>query len=87
MDEFPDEVAVLSQWLGRDIAADPGGVVPVWNAFRFRDAKVFAADGADRAGRMYLVRGASVHEFAISEVSIDDAYVRLSEGSPLPAPA
>jgi hypothetical protein len=85
--EFPDEVAVLSQWLGRDIAADPGGVLPAWNAFRFRDAMVFVADAAERAARMYLVRGTTVREFAISETTIDEAYVRLSEPGLLPAVA
>ena len=87
MREFIEEVAVLSRWLGRDIAADPGGVVPAWHAFRFRDAAVFEADAADGARRMYLVRGESVREFVRSEMTIDQAYVQLNEGDPLPAVA
>jgi hypothetical protein len=77
MGEFDDEVTVLSRWLGRDVLPDLGGVVPLWSAFRFRDATVFAPDMADGASRMYLVRGERVHEFAPSQVSIDEAYARL----------
>ena len=87
MREFADEVAVLSRWLGRDVAADLGGVVPVWSAFRFRDAAVFASDSSEGAGRMYLVRGEIVREFALSQGTIDQAYARLSEHDALPAVA
>ena len=59
MREFVKEVGVLSRWLGRDVAAELGGVVPLWNAFRFRDAAVFAGDLSECAGRIYLVRGES----------------------------
>jgi hypothetical protein len=85
--EFADEVVVLSRWLGRDITADLGGVVPVWSAFRFRDAAVFEPEASGGAGRMYLVRGESVREFLLSRVTIDEAYARLSESDPLPAVA
>ena len=87
MGEFVDEITVLSRWLGRDVAADLGGVVPVWNVFRFRDATVFVPDVSDGAGRMYLVRGQAVREFVLSEATIDDAYAQLSEGEALPAVA
>ena len=87
MREFVDEVAVLSRWLGRDVAADLGGVVPIWNAFRFRDATVFVCETSDCAGRGYLVRGESVHEFVLSQMTIDEAYVRLGESDVLPAVA
>lgn len=87
MREFVDEITVLSRWLGRDVAADLGGIVPVWNAFRFRDAAVFAVDVAEYAGRMYLVRGESVREFVLSEATIDEIYARLNEGDALPAVA
>jgi hypothetical protein len=87
MREFVDEAAVLSRWLGRDITADFGGVVPVWSAFRFRDAAVFQPDASECPGRMYLVRGESVHEFVLSQVTIDEAYLQLSGGGVLPAVA
>jgi hypothetical protein len=87
MGEFVDEVTVLSRWLGRDVVPDLGGVVPLWSAFRFRDAMVFASDVADGASRMYLVRGDQVHEFVPSQVSIDEAYSRLDGGGALPAAA
>lgn len=77
MNEFRDEVAVLSRWLGRDIAADLLGVVPIWNAFRFRDAAVFELDVSTGAPPMYLVRGEAVSEFFRSQVSIDEAYAEL----------
>jgi hypothetical protein len=84
--EFDDEVTVLSRWLGRDVVPDLGGVVPVWNAFRFRDATVFASEGPDGSSRMYLVRGEQVHEFVPSQVAIDVAYAHL-DGGALPAAA
>jgi hypothetical protein len=87
MREFVDEVTVLSRWLGRDVAADLGGVVPVWNAFRFRDAAVFEPEVSEGAGRMYLVRGESVREFVLSQVTIDEAYAQLTQGDALPAVA
>ena len=87
MREFVDEVAVLSRWLGRDVAADLGGVVPVWNAFRFRDATVFEAELSACAGRIYLVRGTSVRELVLSQVTIDQAYLELAESDALPAVA
>ncbi|CCG04512.1 hypothetical protein [Blastococcus saxobsidens] len=87
MREFVDEVAVLSRWLGRDVAADLGGVVPLWNAFRFRDAAVFDADLSECAGRRYLVRGESVREFVLSQTTIDEAYSDLHRGDALPAVA
>jgi hypothetical protein len=85
--EFVDEVAVLSRWLGRDVAADLGGVVPLWSAFRFRDAAVFDADLSQCAGRRYLVRGESVQEFMLSHTTIDEAYGELRQGDALPAVA
>ena len=87
MREFVDEVAVLSRWLGRDVAADLGGVVPVWYAFRFRDATVFEADLSERTGRVFLVRGESVGEFVPGQMTIDEAYRRLVESDALPAVA
>lgn len=87
MREFVNEVGVLSRWLGRDVAAELGGVVPVWNAFRFRDATVFTGELAECAGRIYLVRGESVREVVLSETTIDQAYLRLGEGEVLPAVA
>ena len=87
MREFVDEVAVLSRWLGRDVAADLGGVVPTWGAFRFRDATVFDADLSECAGRRYLVRGQSVREFVLSQTTIDQAYSDLGQGEALPAVA
>ncbi|GAA3158781.1 hypothetical protein GCM10010531_07670 [Blastococcus jejuensis] len=87
MGEFDDEVTVLSRWLGRDVVPDLDGVVPLWNAFRFRDATVFAPDATDGATRMYLVRGERVLEFVPSQVSIDEAYARLDGGGALPAAA
>ena len=87
MREFVDEITVLSRWLGRDVAADLGGVVPVWNVFRFRDATVFVPDVSEGAGRMYLVRGRAVREFVLSEATIDDVYAQLSEAEALPAVA
>lgn len=87
MHGFVDEVAVLSRWLGRDIAADPTGAVPVWTAFRFRDAVVFQHDDPACGDRMYLVRDASVGEFVPSRMSIDDAYVQLGHSGPLPTAA
>lgn len=87
MREFVDEVAVLSRWLRRDVAADLGGVVPIWNAFRFRDATVFAADLSDFAGRIYLVRGECVREVVLSQETIDQAYRQLTESGALPAAA
>ena len=85
--EFVDEVAVLSRWLGRDVAADLGGVVPLWSAFRFRDAAVFDADLSECAGRRYLVRGEFVREFLLSQTTIDQAYSDLRPGDTLPAVA
>lgn len=87
MGEFVDEVTVLSRWLGRDVVADLGGVVPVWNAFRFRDATVFASELSDGTDRMYLVRGDLVHEFVPSQVSIDEAYAQLDGDRALAAAA
>jgi hypothetical protein len=85
--EFVDEAAVLSRWLGRDIAAESAGVVPAWSVFRFRDAAVFVPDGSESAGRMYLVCGEAVQEFVLSQVTIDQAYVQLLGGGALPAVA
>ena len=85
--EFVNEVAVLSRWLGRDVAADLGGVVPVWHAYRFRDATAFEPDQSECARRMYLVRGDSVEEFVLSQTTIDEAYRRLVDGDALPAVA
>jgi hypothetical protein len=85
--DFVDEIAVMSRWLGRDIGGGVAGVVPVWNAFRFRDAAVFTEDAPEAAGRMYLVRGESVSEFVRSRTSIDEAYARLSTEDALPAMA
>jgi hypothetical protein len=87
MREFVDEVAVLSRWLGRDVAADLGGVSPVWNAFRFRDATVFLSDLSECARQIYLVRGKSVREFVLSQMTIDEAYTKLGESKGLPAVA
>lgn len=87
MGEFADEITVLSRWLGRDVAADLGGAVPVWNVFRFREAAVFVPDVSEGAGCMYLVRGQAVREFVLSEATIDHAYARLGEGAALPAVA
>jgi hypothetical protein len=83
--EFVDEIAALNRWLGRDILADVRGVVPTWTGFRFRDAAVFQLDAPENWGRMYLVRGGSVREFALSQVSIDQAYLQLDQGDALPA--
>lgn len=87
MREFVDEVAVLSRWLGRDVAADLGGVVPAWHAYRFRDATVFEADMSECAPGIYLVRGESVSELVLSQMTIDDAYSGLIDGKELPAVA
>ena len=87
MHEFVDEIAVLSRWLGRDVLAPPRGVVPGWSGFRFRDAVVFQLDVPECRGCMYLVRGAEVCEFALSEVSIDQAYLQLGQDGALPAVA
>ena len=87
MHGFVDEVAILSRWLGQDITAELTGTVPVWTAFRFRDAAVFEHDDPGSGGRMYLVRGESVCEFVPSRRSIDDAYVQLGHGGPLPTAA
>ena len=87
MREFVDEVAVLSRWLGRDVAADLGGVVPVWNAFRFRDATAFEAELSACAGRIYLVRGESVREFVLSQATIDEVYRTLGESNAAPVAA
>ena len=87
MREFVDQVAALSEWLGRDVAADRGGVIPSWHAFRFRDAAVFEADVPEHARRVFLVRGQTVAEFAPSELTIDQAYRKLVEGDALPAVA
>jgi len=87
MGEFLDEITVLSRWLGRDVAADLSGAVPVWNVFRFRDATVFVPDVSEGAGCMYLVRGRAVREFVPSEATIDDAYAQLGAGEALPAVA
>lgn len=84
---FDDEVAVFSRWLGRDVAPELTGVVPVWGAFRFRDAAVFETDLPECAGRMYLVRGESVSEFVLSRMTIDEAYERLNPSGSLPAAA
>ena len=90
MREFADEMAVLSGWLGRDLggdlAADPAGGVPVWTAFRFREAVVFQPDEPDRPQRMFLVRGDAVREFVVSQGTIDEVYAELV-GGPLPAAA
>jgi hypothetical protein len=85
--EFNDEVTVLSRWLGRDVVADLEGVVPIWNAFRFRDATVFASEVSDGAARMYLVRGELVHDFVPSQVTIDEAYAQLTVEDALAAAA
>lgn len=87
MREFVDEVAVLSRWLGRDIAADLSGVVPVWHAYRFRDAAVFEADQTECARRIYLVRGEAMEEFVLSQMTIDEVYRKLVVGDALPAVA
>ena len=87
MREFVDEMAVLSGWLGRDVAGDLSGVFPAWTVFRFRDAVAFESEVSDGAPRMYLVRGDAVREFVVSQVSIDEAYAELSDGAPLPAAA
>ena len=87
MHDFVDEIAVLDRWLGRDILSAPRGVVPVWSAFRFRDAVVFQLDLPECRGCMYLVRGAQVRQFEPSEVSIDQAYLRLGQDGALPAVA
>ena len=87
MREFGNEVAVLSRWLGRDVAADLIGVVPIWNAFRFRDATVFQAELSECAGRIYLVRGETVREVVNSQMTIDEAYRTLDESDALPAVA
>lgn len=81
MREFTDEVAVLSRRLGRDVAAEHSGAVPVWSVFRFRDAAVFAADLTGSPDRMYLVRGSSVREFVVSQGTIDEAYAGLRDVS------
>jgi hypothetical protein len=82
--EFDDEMAVLSGWLGRDLTAEQAGGLPLWSAFRFRDAAVFQRDEPDQ--RMYLVRGDAVREFAVSQATIDAVYAELVAGS-LPAAA
>lgn len=87
MGEFADEITVLSRWLGRDVAADLAGAVPVWNVFRFREAAVFVPDVSEGAGRMWLVRGQAVREFVLSEATIDSAYAQLTGGEALPAVA
>lgn len=87
MRDFVNEVTVLSRWLGRDVAADLGGVVPVWHAYRFRDATVFEADLPECARRLYLVRGESVAEFVLSQMTIDQAYRQLVDADALPAVA
>jgi len=87
--EFADELVVLSRWLGREVARDltagPTGALPVWSAFRFRDAAVFQLEEPDREQRMYLVRGDAVRDFVVSQVPIDRVYAEL--GGPLPAAA
>jgi hypothetical protein len=85
--DFVDEMTVLSRRLGRDVTADLGGVVPVWTAFRFRDATVFESELPDGTQRMYLVRGDAVGEFVMSQVTIDEVYAGLSSGDLLPAAA
>lgn len=87
MREFVDEVAVLSRWLGRDVAEDLGGAVPSWHAFRFRDAAVFEADVSECARRVFLVRGEAVGEFVLSQTTIDEAYRELAGSDALPAVA
>lgn len=87
MREFVNEVGVLSRWLHRDVAAELVGVVPLWSAFRFRDATVFAGDLSECAGRVYLVRGESVREVVLSQTTIDEAYLLLGEEDTLPAVA
>ena len=87
MRDFVDEVAVLSRWLGRDVAADFCGVIPSWHAFRFRDAAVFEAEVSGCARRVFLVRGQSVGEFVPSQTTIDEAYRQLAECDTLPAVA
>lgn len=81
MREFDDEVTVLSRWLGRDVSVDLSGAVPVWSAFRFRDAAVFASEAAEWSDRMYLVRQGAVREFVVSQVTIDEAYAQLRAGA------
>ncbi|SET18676.1 hypothetical protein [Geodermatophilus poikilotrophus] len=87
MREFIDEVAVLSRWLGRDVATDLDAVVPDWNVFRFHDAVVFEPDVSECVDCMYLVCGESVREFSPSRVTIDEAYAELVDGRALPAVA
>jgi hypothetical protein len=87
MREFVNEAAALSRWLGRDVTADAGGVLPVWHAYRFRDATVFEADQSECARRIYLVRGESVAEFVLSQTTIDEAYRTLVDGDALAAAA
>ncbi|MGY1603870.1 hypothetical protein [Geodermatophilus sp. SYSU D00815] len=84
MGEFVDEVTVLSRWLGRDLTAELSGVVPLWHAFRFRDAAVFEPDAGDR---LYLVRGQAVRELVVSRGTIDDAYADLTATGDLRAVA
>jgi hypothetical protein len=48
---------------------------------------VFVPDVSEGAGCMYLVRGQAVHEFVLSEATIDHAYAQLGEGAALPAVA
>lgn len=90
MREFVDEVAVLTRWLGRDVAAELSGAVPLWSVFRFRDAAVFAPDASEcadlmSADLMYLVRGGTVREFTRSQVTIDEAYAALGAAPAHPA--
>lgn len=87
MTEFADEVAVLSRWLGQDVAPGLAGVTPSWNAFRFRDATVFAVESPELGRRMYLVRGQDVRELVVSQSTIDEAYALLDGGVALPAVA
>jgi hypothetical protein len=87
MHEFVDEMTVLSRWLGRDVAHHVESAVPVWTAFRFRDAVVFEADVAGSANRMYLVRGHNVREFLVSQVPIDEVYADLNPDELLRAAA
>jgi hypothetical protein len=85
--DFVDQMTVLSRWLDRDVTIDLAGVVPVWAAFRFRDATVFESDTPDGTQVRYLVRGDAVREFVMSQVTIDEVYAGLTSEDPLPTAA
>lgn len=87
MQEFAEDIAVLSRWLGRDVMDVRRGVVPGASAFRFRDAVVFELDVPECWGCMYLVRGDRVLAFKLDEVPIDQAYRELDEDAALTAVA